>query len=330
MRTLGRLLGRALLALTVAGVLLWAFGPYEPAELEAEFDARRFGEGVQVYFETVESRFDDITPGVEKRVIWQPDAYERRTPYAVLYVHGFSATSEETRPVADRVADGLGANLVYTRLTGHGRGGPPMAQATVADWMQDVAEGLAAARAVGDRVIVLSTSTGGTLTAAAMQDAEMARDVAALVFLSPNFRISDPLAFMLTWPAARYWLPLIEGPTRSFEPATPEEGIYWTMSYPVTAILPMAALVKAVAALDFSAMTVPALFRISDDDQVVRPDVTRVFAANWGGPAEVQAVTMGPGDDPSSHVIAGDIVSPGQTAAAVSDILDWLHKQGIN
>ena len=42
-----------------------------------------------------------------------------------------------------------------------------MAEATASGWMQDMAEGLAAARAVGDKVMVISTSTGGTLAAAA-------------------------------------------------------------------------------------------------------------------------------------------------------------------
>lgn len=121
--------------LSVAVIALWLFGPREKVDLTADFDPRKFGEGVQVYFESVESGFDDITPGVEKRVIWQDGFKEQRTPVSILYVHGFSATSEEIRPVPDRLADALGANLVYTRLTGHGRGGDAMAEATVNDWM---------------------------------------------------------------------------------------------------------------------------------------------------------------------------------------------------
>ncbi|MFC3118758.1 hypothetical protein ACFOHS_13240 [Jhaorihella thermophila] len=66
MRALGRFLGRLVLVLILLGGALWWFGPYEPVELNARFDPRKFGEGVQVYFESVEARHDDITPGVEK------------------------------------------------------------------------------------------------------------------------------------------------------------------------------------------------------------------------------------------------------------------------
>ena len=119
-------------------------------------------------------------------------------------------------------------------------------------------------------------------------------------------------------------------PTRSFEPRTPEQAAYWTTSYPVTALLPMAALVDAVVSRDFSQVAIPALFRLSDDDRVVRADISREVAAGWGANgATVQAVTMGPEDDAYSHVIAGDIMSPGQTEQAVVDILSWLAAQGI-
>ena len=174
MRKAVRALGRGLLALAVAGAALWTFGPYEDVDLSASFDARKFGEGVQVYFESVEGRFDDITPGAEKRVVWAGQA-EVRTAVSVLYIHGFSATSEEIRPVPDHVAEALGANLVFTRLTGHGRPGAAMLEATPKAWMQDTAEALAAAAQVGERVVVIANSTGATLATVAALDADLAQ-----------------------------------------------------------------------------------------------------------------------------------------------------------
>jgi hypothetical protein len=38
---------------------------------------------------------------------------------------------------------------------------------------------------------------------------------------------------------------------------------------------------------------------------------------------------LGAGDDPYSHVIAGDILSPGQTARATKVILDWMGANGL-
>ncbi len=329
MRRFGRVLGRVLLVLLALTGVLWWLAPPERVDLYASFEPRRFGEGVQVYFESVESLHGDITPGVEKRVIWREGFKERRTPVSVLYVHGFSATSEEVRPLPDRVAEALGANLVYTRLRGHGRGGAALGEVTASDWVADMAEGLAAARAVGERVVVIATSTGGTLATAAALHPGMQEGIAALVLLSPNYGINDPNAWLLTLPGARVLLPLVLGPERGFEPANAGQARYWTTAYPWSAVVSMAALVRAVDRLDKSRATVPALFRLAEMDSVVRADATLEVARDWGAEAEVQRVEMGPGDDPAAHVIAGDILSPGQTGAAVRDILDWLARQGI-
>jgi pimeloyl-ACP methyl ester carboxylesterase len=328
MRKFGRLVGRVFLLIVIIGAGMWVFGPYEDSELGAEFEPRKFGEGIGVYLEAMESRFDDITPGTEKRVIWAGQQ-ETRTPFSVVYLHGYSATSEEIRPVPDLIAKALGANLVYTRIRGHGRDGEALAKATVAEWMYDTAEALAVGRAVGDKVILLSTSTGATLGAAAATDADLSKDIAAMIFVSPNFGINNSAAPLLTWPAARYWLPWIVGSQRSFKPDNEQHEKFWTTSYPTVGLVTLAALIKAVVGLDFSNVEIPALFWFSDDDQVVRADISRDIAKKWGGTATVHAVTMGPDDDQSSHVIAGAIQSPGQTDATVAGMLEWLANKGI-
>ncbi len=322
MRKLGKFIGHALLVIIVLIAGLWLFGPYEPADLTVNFDETRLEGGIDPYLSRQEARFDDITKGVEKRVVWAGEA-EAKTPISILYVHGFSATSQEIRPVPDEVATALGANLVYTRLQGHGRPGSAMGEATVKGWMLDVAEGLAIARSLGDRVVVITTSTGGTLMGAASVDETLMQAVAGIVFISPNFALNNSVGPLLTWPAARYWLPLLAGADRNWEPRNEEHGRYWTTSYPSVAVMPMGALIKAVDGLDLSQVKVPALFVFSSDDQVVRPDVTQAVSEEWGGPVQVINPIMGAGDDPQSHVIAGDIMSPGQNAATIEAITIW-------
>ncbi|MDT8856632.1 hypothetical protein RNZ50_16700 [Paracoccaceae bacterium Fryx2] len=95
------------------------------------------------------------------------------------------------------------------------------------------------------------------------------------------------------------------------------------MAYPTAALFPMAALVRHVRRLDLSGVTTPALVLMSEDDRVVDPSRTTAVMARWGGPLWIEWRTMGPGDDGWSHVIAGDILSPGQTAETVALILDW-------
>jgi len=311
-----------LAALAVAG--LWVFGPREAVPVKAGFDPADLGDDLDAYFARAEAGVPDLREGVEKRVIWA-GAPGARTDLAVLYVHGFSATSQEIRPVPDRVAAELGANLVFTRLGGHGRDGDAMAEASVADWMRDMAEGLAAARAAADEVIVMATSTGGTLATLAAADLALMEHVRGLILVSPNFAVNNPRAAMLTWPGARWWLPLVAGATRSFAPLNEDHGRYWTTEYPTLAVLPMAALVAHVRAMDHGALEVPALFWFSDADRVVRASVTREVAQAWGGPVTLNPVSPGPDDDPFAHVLAGDILSPGQTAAAVAGMTGWIR-----
>jgi alpha-beta hydrolase superfamily lysophospholipase len=309
------------LALAIAALFL--FGPREPVVVDVRFDPARFETGVAAYFEQAEADVPDLREGVEKRVIWA-GAPEVVTPVSVVYLHGFSASSEEIRPVPDLVAEALGANLIYTRFKGHGRDGDAMATARVQDWMADAAEALAAARAVGDEVLVVATSTGASIATAALAQPELAEDVLGAVLVSPNFGIKNALAPLLTWPAARHWLPVLVGARRAFEPHNERQAAYWTTDYPSVAVFPMAAIVKHAAELDHMDIPTPALFYYSERDGVVEAQVTRRVAEAWGGPVTRGRPDLREGDDPLAHVIAGDIMSPGNTAAATARVLDWI------
>ncbi|MDQ2089236.1 alpha/beta hydrolase [Marimonas arenosa] len=320
-------LSRGLVALLPLGGAAWVFGPYEPVEVNVTFDSKVLQGGVDTYLAAVEAPYDDLTAGVEKRVIWA-GAPETRTPVSVLYVHGFSATSEELRPVPDKVADAYGANLVFARLKGHGRPGAAMGEPRVKDWVHDVEEALAVARAVGDEVIVIATSTGCTLVAEAMVRPGGQERVKAIAFVSPNFAINDPKAWLLTLPGARYWLPLLAGRERSWEPTSEAQATYWTTRYPLAAVTTLAALVKHAAAQDYSGVAVPTLFYYSHKDQVVEANVTDRIAAAWGRKSGMPATVVPLPDDADVvdnwHVIAGWIASPGNTEPTVKVMLDWL------
>ena len=323
MKQLGRFLLRGVGAVIAVLCLMWVFGPYEDAPLSARFDEAKFDQGVGAYLAWREGQVVGITEGVEKQVIWH-NAPETQTEWAVVNIHGFSATAQEIRPVPDDVAAALGANLVFTRLEGHGLDGDALAQATVADWIEDTAEAIAIGRKVGRKVILIGTSTGATLAAAAALDHEMADGVAGMVMIAPNFAVNNPMADLLTWPAARYWLPRVAGTHRSFEPHNEGQARYFTTAYPSVAVMPMAALVKEVASSNFGTALTPALFIVLDEDRVVDPIVTREIIAQWAGPTSMWQPELTDADDPFAHVIAGDIMSPAQTDAAVAEIANWI------
>ena len=78
--------------------------------------------------------------------------------------------------------------------------GPILGQARVPVLPGDTAEALAIGRRIGDRVLVIATSTGGTLAALAATDPELSERLAGVVLISPNFGVQNPKAGLLTLP----------------------------------------------------------------------------------------------------------------------------------
>lgn len=312
--------GLFLIIATLGSIL--AFGPREPVDQTITFNAADIGEAPEAYLQASEARFDDIIPGAEKRIIWNDPAIKAKTPLSIVYIHGFSATSEEIRPLPDIVAKQLGANLFYTRLSGHGRSGEAMAEPSINDWFNDTAEALAMGRTLGERVVVISVSTGGTFVTWAATKPDLMKQVAGLVFISPNFGIHNPAAPLLTLGAARYLLPPVVGSERSFEPHNEEHEKWWTTKYPTVAVMPMAQSVRFVNTLDYYSAKAPAYFLYHPQDKVVKPQATRLVAAFWGGPTAVEEVNEA--EDPFNHVIAGRILSPANTEPLAQKIIDWI------
>lgn len=277
-----------------------------------------------------EARFPDIRDGAEARVVWAAGC--RRTPLSLVYLHGFSATRMETAPLADRIAAELGANLFYARLTGHGRTPAAMGEARMADWIRDAELAFEIGRRLGERVIVIGTSTGATL--ATLLAATTSRpELAALVLLAPNFGPKDGRAGMLTWPGARLWVPWIVGRQRVVPPENDGHARYWTTTYPSTALIPMMELVRAVRRAPLQHITQPVLALFSDADEVVDARQTRPLLARMRAAAvDLEVVTVHEEDaalNPSAHVIAGDIFAPRGTGALQARILAFLRDHGV-
>ena len=269
-----------------------------------------------------EGQIADIRPGLQKSIIWAGKP-RHRTRYAIVYIHGFSASKEELRPVPDLIADRLGANLFYSRLTGHGRTAEAMREATVSAWSQDLAEAFEIGTTIGDQVIIISCSTGGTLVAAGIANGVFSEKLFSTVFFAPNFGLQDQIAQLLTWPLARYWAPLIGGEMQINAPRNQLHARYWTTSYPTISLIPMMQLIDMVDNAELSKSTVPALFYFSPDDKVVDPQKTENFIARWRGPKEIVRIDGNDSEDELNHLITGQVVSPSQVKRAADTVIDW-------
>lgn len=309
-------------AIVTAIAVGFALGPRTPVDLTVHFDPSSIGPDPQAYLSAAEAKVPGIRPGQAKQIVWA-NASRSRTPVAIVYVHGFSASNAELRPLPDLVAKTLGANLFLTRLTGHGRDGAAMAEGSVNAWINDYAEAIAIGRSLGDKVFVVATSTGGSLATVEAANADVSKDVAGIVMISPNYGIQAAGSFLLTWPWSKQLAELIIGKERSFEPRNALQVQRWTTRYPTVALLPMAALVKLAAATNVETIKIPALFVLSDRDKVVRPELTKEIAARWGGPHELLLEDRA--EDPDQHVISGDTISPATTGPLAARIAEWIR-----
>lgn len=320
---MGRRVVLAVLVLVAVLALAFVLGPRVAVDTTMHFDPSAIGDDPQAYVARVEAAVPGIRDGLDKEIVWANPMVHARTPLSIVYIHGFSASKGEVRPLPDDVADRLDANLFYTRLTGHGQDGAAMKQGSVNAWINDYEEALAIGRAIGDKVIVISTSTGGSLAAWAATQPDASDGVAAIAFISPNFGVKASGADILTMPWGKQIAELVAGKERSFVPRNALHEKFWTYRYPVEATLPMQALTELAYGAPVEKATIPALFIFSDSDRVVRPDRTREIAGRWGGAHEL--VPVDDTGDPDNHVIAGDALSPSTTAFLAQRIVVWVE-----
>ena len=278
-------------------------------------------ENLDSYLAEREASVADLTPGTEKTIIWA-DSVGARTPLSVVYLHGYSATRQETAPLSDSIASALGANLFYTRLTGHGRTGDAMMDGSVNAWVNDAWEAYEIGRRLGDRVVLVSVSTGGTLATwlVAQPDTEA---LAANVMISPNFRPASAEAGLLTLPWGEQLADAFGAPEHSWEPANERQGRFWTTTYPTKALIPMMGLVKLAHQQPLEANTLPTLMVYSTKDDVVDPEAIRETYERFGG--EKKLVVYDESENNSHHVLAGDILSPGSTAPLADMAVQFIE-----
>ncbi len=259
-------------------------------------------ESLEQHINESEASFSDIVRGAEKTVSWF-DTPAQQTPISIVYVHGFSATHKELSPMTELLAKRLKANVFYTRLRGHGRSGDAMADATVQDWKADVSEAYEIGTLLGERVLMIGTSTGATLTT--WLNAQGATDkLLANVMISPNFGVNSSNTWVLQWPLGLWLVKQFTGEYRGFTPQNDFHAMYWTERYPIDALVPMLDLLDEVEDLDKSKITTPQLIVYSPDDRVISVDKALSTAEEFTS-APVTKTPFTSSTDPGQHVLVG-------------------------
>lgn len=184
--------------LVLAGVYFCGPRPERPV-LSSDFPSVPVSlEALQDSIRRAEQAAGNVKADNDARIVWAGDSLVP-TPYVLLYLHGYSASRLEGEPVISDFAQRYGVNVYAPRLDAHGLDTPePLLEMTAEGLWESAKNALAVAGRLGEKTIVMSTSTGGTL--ALYLAATYPDKVDALINISPNILPADFGVSLLSGP----------------------------------------------------------------------------------------------------------------------------------
>jgi pimeloyl-ACP methyl ester carboxylesterase len=217
-----------------------------------------------------------LKPDNQARIIWADSAMQP-TDYSIVYLHGFSASQEEGDPVHTDLARRIGANLYLSRLADHGVDTTEPLLGFTADRVWESAkQAYAIGKKLGKNVILVGTSTGGTL---ALKLASLYPEIHSLILLSPNIAINDPNAWVLNNPWGLEIAHLVKGKYNVSADTTALYKQYWNSSYRMEAAVQLEELVeKTMKASLFEKVKQPLLLLYYYKDETHQDPVVKVSA----------------------------------------------------
>jgi len=187
-----------------------------------------------------EEAIANIKPENDAQIIWS-DSIPSKTEYSIVYLHGWSASRMEGNPLHIETAKRYGCNLYLPRLAGHGLNEEePMLNLTANEVLDSAKEAIAVAKQLGNKVIIMATSTGGTL---ALHLAGGDADIAGILLYSPNIEIYDKNAKLLGGPWGVHLAKAVKKSDYHEFEASDTKKKYWTSKYRVEALTHLQALV---------------------------------------------------------------------------------------
>ncbi len=156
-----------------------------------------------------ESARAGVRPGNEEKLLRVSPG---KTPVAILYIHGFTASRAEGEAVMDAVARRAGANIYYLRLTGHGIDKEALARCTYRDFLDSATDAMFMMPMLGKRVVIAGTSMGGTI--ATWLAANYPDTVNGIILCSPFFESADPTGRLFEFPGGLQFVEMLMGKVR--------------------------------------------------------------------------------------------------------------------
>src|SRR5215471_17476073 len=291
--------------------------PFEPAASDVAHLVAQAGD-LDLYLREREARHVGVREELAKGIVWNDPSAHNRTPLSLVYVHGFSASRKDVSPVVEIVARKLKANVFFTRLAAHGlASSAEFATVTPQDWLDDAREAVAIGERIGERTILIGTSTGGLLATMVAREHPA---LAALILLSPNFALRDWRAKFLSGPLGPILARVVLGQDYSFAPVNSRHAEFWTSRFPSHGIVALMDLENNARSLRLSDLTVPTLIIYTDKDAVVDVGAIRNrYAEIPDGKKRIVNLAQA-----TRHELTGAALAPDTVGPVVDEIVTFL------
>jgi len=220
-----------------------------------------------------------LKPDNQARIVWANDSSKSKTEYAIVYLHGFSASQEEGNPVHRNIAQKFGCNLYLSRLAQHGIDTvDQLITLTADDYWESAKQALFIGKKLGNKVILMGTSTGASQ---AMQlAATFPNDVAGLVLYSPNIEINNPNAWLLNNPWGLQIARLVIGSDYlTPKDTTKAYAKYWYTPYRLEATVSLQEMIESTMKQEtFKKVNQPTLLLYYYQDENHQDNIVKVSA----------------------------------------------------
>lgn len=259
----------------------------------------------------VMERVHKIKPNNQASIIWA-DSTKMPTEYAIVYLPGFSASQMEGDPVHKQIAKKFNCNLYLGRLAEHGIDTTEeMINLTAEKYWESAKQAYAIGKQLGKKVIIMSTSTGGTLS---LQLAAAYPEIAGLIMYSPNIAVNNPAAPLLDNPwGLQIGRLVMKGNYVNVAYTDSAYPKYWNTHYRIEAVVALQNLVEATMSTSlFSKINQPTLVLYyykndKEQDHVVKVTAIKEMFASISTPASLKVLKAMP--NTGNHVLASPILS---------------------
>lgn len=302
---------KVILGIVAALAIIYLVGPH-PDKPVFDYTINEISDGVNLdsLIQVKESKHK-IKPNNQASIVWA-DSSHQKTAYSIVYLHGFSASQMEGDPVHKNIAKQFHCNLYLARLSEHGIDTTEdLANLTAENYWESAKLAYAIGKKIGKKVILMSTSTGGTL---ALQLAANYPEIAGLILYSPNIKVNNPAAPLLNNPwGLQIGRAVLKGNYVDVKYTDTAYPKYWNTHYRIEAVVALQNLLEATMnETTFKQIHQPCLtlYYFKDEshqDNVVKVDAIKTMMNELATPTHLKLALAMP--NTGNHVLASPIVS---------------------